>query len=282
MHLPRGVARKLFRNPLAVAGLTGIAALVVIALIGPYVAPYPEDAGSAIHLDKRFQPPGVGHLLGTDEMGRDLLTRIIYGAGISLRTGVLVVTIASVTGVLLGATAGYAGGLADEAIMRLTDAFLAIPSLVLALAIAASLGPSLTNALLAISTVWWPWYARLVRGQTISLRELDFIQAARVSGSSPWMIITKHIVPNCVAPVIVQVSLDFGYVVLTAASLGFLGLGAQPPTPEWGLMVSSGRRFFPDWWWVSTFPGLAIFVTVLCFNLIGDGLRDALDPKLKD
>jgi peptide/nickel transport system permease protein len=194
---------------------------------------------------------------------------------------VIVVLLASTLGVTLGAAAGFAGGLVDEVIMRITDAFLAIPSLVLALAISTALGASLTNALLAISLVWWPWYARLIRAQVMAIKEQEFVESARSLGMGPFLILTRHILPNALAPILVQASMDFGYVILTAASLGFLGLGAQPPTPEWGLMVSVGRKFFPRWWWVATFPGLAIFLAVLCFNLVGDGLREVLDPRLR-
>jgi peptide/nickel transport system permease protein len=254
---------------------------VFLAIASPYIAPYPGDFEYGEHLESRLQFPSLAHPFGTDEMGRDIFSRVLYGTRISLTIGLVVMTIAIPIGVLLGALAGYVGGVLDETIMRITDIFLSVPSLVLALAIAASFGPSLPNSMAAISLVWWPWYARLVRGQTLSLKEQDFVEAARSIGVSTNKILMRHIIPNCIAPIVVQGSLDFGYAILTAASLGFLGVGAQPPTAEWGLMVSYGRHFFPSWWWVTTFPGLAIFVCVLGFNLLGDGLRDVLDPRLR-
>lgn len=269
------------RSPLTVLGLTILGIMVFFAIAAPYIAPYPEDIEFGSHLERRLEPPSLAHLFGTDDMGRDVFSRVLYGFRISIAIGLAVVSIAAPIGVLLGALAGFAGGVIDEAIMRITDVFLSVPSLVLALAIAAALGPSLTNAMFAISLCWWPWYARLVRAQTLSLKEQDFVEAARSIGVKTPRILVRHIVPNCIGPIIVQVSLDIGYAILTAASLGFLGVGAQPPTSEWGLMVSWGRKFLPTWWWVSTFPGLAIFIGVLAFNLVGDGLRDVLDPRLR-
>ncbi len=269
------------KSPLTLVGLILLVFSLFFAITAPYVAPYPTDIEFGVHLERRLEAPSLTHPFGTDDLGRDILSRVLYGFRISLTVGLVVVAIAATIGVFLGAMAGYAGGVVDEAIMRITDIFLSVPSLVLALAIAASLGPSLTNAMIAISLVWWPWYARLVRGQTLSLRELDFVEAARSIGVSTYKILLRHIIPNCIAPIIVQGSLDVGYAILTAASLGFLGVGAQPPAAEWGLMVSYGRLFFPSWWWVATFPGLAIFIGVLGFNLLGDGLRDILDPRLR-
>ncbi len=277
----RRVLRPLLRNRLTLGGFVGLLGLVLVAVTAPWWVPFPEHGGAARNLAHRLQPPDSTYWFGTDDLGRDIFSRVLLGTAISLRTGALVVAVAAGLGVTLGAVAGYAGGLLDEAIMRVTDAFLAIPSLVLALAIGSALGPSLTNALLAIALVWWPWYARLVRAQVLSIREQEYVAAARSLGSGAGRILYRHILPNAMAPILVQASLDFGYVILTAASLGFLGLGAQPPTPEWGLMVSVGRKFFPKWWWVATFPGLAIFVAVLCFNLAGDGLRELSDPRLR-
>ncbi len=277
----RRIARRILKNKLSALSFLGILFLVVVALAGPRIAPHPEDATGVARLSDRLKPPSAEFPFGTDEMGRDILSRAILGVRISLATSVIVVVLAAGIGTTAGLIAGYFGGWADEIIMRVTDAFLSIPSLVLALAVGASMGPGLLNAQMAIALVWWPWYARLVRAQVLGLRNRDYVEAANAVGALPIRVITRHILPNCMASIMVQASLDMGYVLLTAASLGFLGLGAQPPTAEWGLMVSSGRQFFPRWWWVSTYPGLAIFVTVLLFNLAGDGIRDVLDPRLR-
>lgn len=277
----RRIARRILKNKLSALSFLGILFLVVVALAGPRIAPHPEDATGVARLSDRLKPPSAEFPFGTDEMGRDILSRAILGVRISLATSVIVVVLAAGIGTTAGLIAGYFGGWADEIIMRVTDAFLSIPSLVLALAVGASMGPGLLNAQMAIALVWWPWYARLVRAQVLGLRNRDYVEAANAVGALPIRVITRHILPNCMASIMVQASLDMGYVLLTAASLGFLGLGAQPPKAEWGLMVSSGRQFFPRWWWVSTYPGLAIFVTVLLFNLAGDGIRDVLDPRLR-
>jgi peptide/nickel transport system permease protein len=221
------------------------------------------------------------HPFGTDEAGRDILSRVIFGAPISLQIGVLVIVLTLAIGVPLGVWAGYAGGLLDELIMRVTDMFLSFPPLLLALVISAVLGPSLTNSMIAIAIAWWPWYTRLTRGQVISLKERPFVEAARATGVTGLKIMFRHILPNSLTPIVVQASLDFGSVILTAASLSFLGLGAQPPTPEWGLMISTGRYYFLDHWYLATFPGLSILATVLAFNLMSDGLREALTPRLR-
>ena len=219
--------------------------------------------------------------MGTDDMGRDILSRIIYGSRISIMVGVVVVAISLSIGVPLGAISGYFGGKIDSILMRITDIFLGLPSLVLALAIAAALGRGIMNTMIAISITWWPWYARLVRGQTLSIREMGYIEAARAAGGSSFRIVLTHVLPNCISPIIVTASMDMGYTILAAAALGFIGLGAQPPSPEWGLMVSIGRTYMMNYPWVATFPGLAILITVLGFNLVGDGLRDLLSPRLR-
>jgi peptide/nickel transport system permease protein len=234
-----------------------------------------------IHPDERLSPPGLRHPFGTDELGRDVLTRVIFGARISLVVGALVLLIGVTIGTVLGGVAGFAGGRVNEAIMRFTDITITIPELILALAISAVLGRSLTNTMLAIGLVRWPIYCRLVQAQVLSLRSEPYVEAAVAVGSRPRRVLFRHILPNCVSPVIVRASLDIGFAILTAAALGFLGLGAQEPTPEWGAMVSESRRTFPGAWWSATFPGLAIFVTVFAFNLLGDGLRDALDPRTR-
>ncbi|MBE3590779.1 MAG: ABC transporter permease [Firmicutes bacterium] len=273
--------RLLLRNPLAAVGGVTVLLLALLALFAPVLAPAPGDAFSAVHPAQQLLPPGPGHPFGTDELGRDLFTRVLYGARISLAAGAVAIAAALAIGVPLGAVAGYAGGFWDELIMRFTDVVLSFPSLLLATAIAAMLGHSLTNAVAAIALSWWPWYTRIVRAQVVSLRERPFVEAARALGVPGWRIVFEHLVPNALAPVIVQASLDFGSVILTLAALSFLGIGAQPPQPEWGLLINTGRNFFLTNWWYVTFPGLAIFLTVAAFNLLGDGLREILDPRTR-
>lgn len=255
--------------------------IILIAISAPWIVPHPQDSLGAAHIKERFQPPQLNHFFGTDELGRDVFSRVFYGSRISLRVGVLAIGLALLIGVPLGVIAGYGGGMLDEIVMRTTDVFLSFPPLLLAMAISAMLGPTLTNAMIAIAIAWWPWYTRLLRSEAISIRERDFVQAARAMGASWGRIVFKHVLSNCWAPIIVQASMDFGSIILTSASLSFLGLGAQPPTPEWGLMISTGRTFFLTNWWIVTFPGLAIFLAVLSFNLVGDGLREILDPKTR-
>ncbi|MFQ6125465.1 MAG: ABC transporter permease [Candidatus Heimdallarchaeota archaeon] len=261
------------RSPLTLVGFLIVLIMIILAIVAPYIAPYPEDIIGFAHLEKRLQPPSQQHWFGLDEMGRDIFSRVIFGCRISLEIGILVIIISASIGTIAGALAGYYRGWVDFIIMRITDTFLALPSLILALAIAAAIGTGLFNLMVAIAIAWWPWYARLVRAQALSLSEATFIEAAKAMGVTDFRIVLRHVIPNCIAPIVVQASLDLGYVILTAASLGFLGLGAQPPAAEWGLMVSIGRGFFPNWWWITTFPGLAIFISVLGFNLLGDGIR---------
>jgi len=275
----RYAVRVILRDPLALFSILIIVTLLVLGLLGPWIAPYPDQGRGRTNVPDRFLPPSPEYRLGTDELGRDVLSRIIIGASIAVRVPTIVVALAVVIGAPLGALAGYLGGWVDNVIMRLTDLFLAFPSLLLAVAIVAALGPGLSNAMLAITISWWPWYTRLVRGVTISLRERYFVEAARSIGVRDRTIILRHILPNCLTPILVQVTVDFGTVILAAGSLAFIGLGAQPPAPDWGLMVSQGRSFIMNQWWISTFPGLAIFVSVLAFNLLGDTLRDILDPR---
>lgn len=282
---PTGFWRDFRRNKGAVAGLALIAAVVLAALGAPLLAPYaPHDQfRDAFLVPPAWTAAGSGRfLLGTDDVGRDLLSRILWGARLSLLIGVIVVTLSLGLGVALGLIAGFARGLADQLIMRLMDILLAIPSLLLAVAIVAVLGPSLVNATLAIAIVVLPHYVRLTRATVFGELAKDYVTASRLTGAGLLRLMFLVVLPNCLAPLIVQATLGFSSAILDAAALGFLGLGAQPPTPEWGTMLSDARKFIQSGqWWVVTFPGLAILVTVLAFNLAGDGLRDALDPKLK-
>ena len=264
-------------NTMAMIGLGILVALVFIAAAAPWLSPhnpFVQDLGN------RLAPLGTdGHILGTDSLGRDILSRLIYGARITLYIVALVALIAPVAGLLVGTISGYVGGWTDTILMRITDIFLAFPRLVLALAFVAALGAGIENAVLAISLTAWPPYARIARAETLTIRSSDYISAIKLQGAGPLRIITKHIWPLCISSLIVRVTLDMAGIILAAAGLGFLGLGAQPPSPEWGAMISEGRRFILDHWWVATMPGLAIFTVSLAFNLLGDGLRDVLDPK---
>ncbi len=268
----------LSRNPSAVVGFVIITSMVLIALASPLIAPYNPIR---ISLSERLSPPSLTHLFGTDEMGRDILSRVMYGARISLRIGVLVIVIAGGLGSLIGAVAGYLGGKTDNIIMRVMDVILSFPPLVLAMAMAAALGPNLNNAVIAVAFVMIPKFARMVRGEALAVKEKQFIAAARASGAGNLWIIIHHILPNCFSSVIVLATLILGDTILVAASLSFIGLGAQPPTPEWGAMISVGRKFLMDQWWYPTFPGLFILMTVIGFNIMGDALRDILDPRIR-
>lgn len=270
------------RNKLTFVSLVFIVLLVVLAILAPYIVPYPKHISDAANVAFKLTAPCQEYLFGTDELGRDIFSRIIYGTRISLLASVFAVALAMLIGITLGAIAGALGGIVDDIIMRICDIFLSFPSLLLAIVIAAFAGPSLRNALIAIAISWWPWYARIVRGQAISLKERQFVKAARALGNVQSKIIFQHIVPNCMGPVIVQATMDLGGIILTLASLSFLGLGAQAPTPEWGLMINTSKTYFMNAWWYSVFPGLAIFVTVLAFNLIGDGLREIMDPRTRN
>jgi peptide/nickel transport system permease protein len=260
-------------------GLALVVSFFVLAAFGPWLAPFPADATGALHLAQRLQPPSSLHWFGTDEMGDDILSRVIIGTRTSLWVGLVITGIASLIGVPLGVAAGLLGGWPRAVIMRVTDVFLAVPALVLALAIVASLGPGVMHAVIALSLVWWPGYVRLIEAKALTLRSEPFVEAARTMGAGQGWILLRHILPNCVSPLIVKASMDMGLAILAVASLGFIGLGAKPPAPEWGAMVSVARSYMPDWWWYSFFPGLAIFLTVLGFSLLGDGLRDMLDPR---
>jgi peptide/nickel transport system permease protein len=263
-------------NRLALVGLVIVLILLLVAAFAPWIAthdPYAQD------LTRRLLPPGAEHWFGTDQVGRDVFSRVVHGSRITLDIVFLVAIIVAPVGLAIGTIAGYAGGRVDAVLMRITDIFLAFPGLVLALAFVAALGPGLFNAVIAISLTSWPGFARLARAETLIVRSSDYVAASRIQGASATRIVLRHVVPMCIPSVIIRVTLSMAGVILTAAGLGFLGLGAQPPSPEWGAMLSSGRRFLIDHWWMTTFPGLAIMIVSLAFNLLGDGLRDVLDPR---
>jgi peptide/nickel transport system permease protein len=266
-------------NRLALLGLAIVLALVVVAAFAPWIAthaPYEQN------LAQRLLPPGSnGHWLGTDEFGRDIFSRLVYGARVTLYIVVLVALIAAPIGLIVGTASGYLGGWLDSVLMRITDIFLAFPSLILALAFVAALGPGIENAVIAIALTSWPPYARMARAETLTIRNSDYILVARMQGAGASRILLRYVMPMCVSSLTVRVTLDMAGIILTAAGLGFLGLGAQPPMAEWGAMVSAGRRYILDQWWVATIPGIAIFTVSLAFNLLGDGLRDVLDPRQK-
>jgi peptide/nickel transport system permease protein len=263
-------------NPIAMAGLIIIASLVLSALFAPWLT---SGDGISQTLADRLLPPSAEHWLGTDQLGRDIFDRIVWGSRITLYIVGLVAVLVVPIGLVIGIVAGYAGGIIDQALMRFTDIFLAFPRLILALAFVAALGPGIENAVLAIALTTWSPYARIVRAEALTIRNSEFILAARAQGASTLRILYSHIVPLCLSSVIVRLTLDMAGIILTAAGLGFLGLGAQPPSPEWGAMISTGRQYILDQWWVPTIPGLAILTVSLGFNLLGDGLRDVLDPK---
>jgi peptide/nickel transport system permease protein len=263
-------------NRLAMVGLAIVVALLVFAALAPVIATHDPYAQV---LDRRLQPPSAAHWLGTDELGRDIWSRLVHGARITLVVVVLVVIAVAPLGLLIGAAAGYLGGWVDKVLMRVTDVFLAFPRLILALALVSALKPGIASAVVAIVFTAWPPYARLARAETLTIRNADFIAAVRLQGASAPRIVLRHVIPLCTSSVIVRCTLDMAGIILTFAGLGFLGLGAQPPLPEWGAMISTGRRFMLDQWWVAAMPGLAIFIVSLGFNLLGDGLRDVLDPK---
>jgi len=266
------------RQPAIGIGAAIMLVFLLAALLAPLLAPYgPLEQNISAGLN----PPSAVHLFGTDKLGRDIFSRILYGARISLFVGVAVVLISAAVGSVLGVVAGYLGGWADEALMRITDIFFAFPALILAMAIAGALGPSLQNALIAISAVTWPVYARLLRGQVLALKEREFVLAARTVGVPEWQIIVRHLLPNMLAPLLVQGSFDMGGAITAVAGLSFIGFGAQPPTPEWGVMISDARTYMATAWWMGTFPAVAIMLVVGSFNLLGDGLRDLLDPRLR-
>ena len=268
--------RLLSQNVMAMVGLGVVILLAVVALLGPALSPHDPYAQD---LAVRLMPPNMSYWLGTDELGRDIFSRVLYGARITLSIVVLVAVIAAPFGLVLGCVSGYRGGWFDLALMRITDIFLAFPRLILALAFVAALGPGIENAVIAIALTSWPVYARVARAETLVVRSANYVSAARLQGASSWRVIRRYVMPMCVNSMVVRVTLDMAGIILTAAGLGFLGLGAKPPSPEWGAMIANGRQYLFDQWWLATMPGLAILLVSLGFNLLGDGLRDALDPR---
>jgi peptide/nickel transport system permease protein len=273
------VLRYIVRRPGLAIGLAIVVVLAAGAILAPMLAPFPGDAGNDTNLLAALQPPGGAHPLGTDLAGRDVWSRVLFGIRISVGVSVGVIAASLVVGIPVGLIAGAVGGKIDDLLMRIVDVFLAFPSLLLALAITATLGPSMEHAAIAIVVSWWPWYARLMRGEAAAIRGRAYVEAATLLGIAPWRVALRHILPNAIGPVIVQASLDLGGVILTFAALSFLGLGAQDPTSEWGLMVEQGRTLTSTQPWVALFPGAAIMVAALSFTLLGEGLRERLDPK---
>jgi peptide/nickel transport system permease protein len=265
------------RNHLALVGLIVVLLILLITLTAPWLAPY-EPLRQAI--PDRLQPPSSNYLFGTDQLGRDILSRVMYGGRVSLPAALAVVILAGLVGTVVGAVAGFLGGPVEEVFMRLTDIFMAFPTIILAMAIASALGPNVGNAIIAMIVVWWPNYARIVRSLVLSVKENEYVQASRALGATEMRILWRVVLPNSIAPVLVMATLDLGNAILVFAGLSFLGLGAEPSKPEWGRMISDGIKNF-DQWWISAFPGLAIFLIVMAFNFVGDGLRDALDPRLR-
>ena len=271
---------KFSRDRLAFSGFLIILCLVVIAVFAEFLAPYPEDTFS-IHPAARLQPPSLKHLLGTDSLGRDIFSRILFGARVTLIISIIAVGTSLLIGVPLGLIAGYSENWLSELIMRIADIFLSIPRVILAILLAQSLGPSIPNVILALSITYWPWFTRIVFAETRSLRQTVFIEATEALGAGPLRTSVLHVLPNVSSSIIIRSSIGMGYTILTAAVLGFLGVGAQPPIPEWGVTIAESRQYLPEAWWYATFPGLAIFLVVMGFNMFGDGLRDILDPRIR-
>jgi len=264
-------------NPLAMIGVALVIFWLFVSLTALFIAPYSPTLQS---IPNRLQPPSANHLFGTDQLGRDIFSRVLYGGRLSLPAGIAVIVIAGIVGTVVGALAGYIGGWFDELLMRVTEVFIAFPTIILAMAIAAALGPSLVNAILAMVVVWWPNYARVVRALVLSVKSRDFVEASQAIGTRRVRILWRTVLPNCLAPAIVLATIDLGNAILIFAGLSFLGLGPPPNTPEWGRMIADGIEYF-DQWWIAAFPGLAIFTVVMAFNFIGDAIRDALDPRLR-
>jgi peptide/nickel transport system permease protein len=274
------VLRKLAEDRLALVGLLIVLLLIASALFAPWLATHP-DAVTEFNPAHRLRPPGGEYLLGTDRLGGDIFSRLLYGARVTIVIALVAVGVAVLIGVPLGLVAGFSDGALSTAIMRLTDIFLAVPQIILAIAIAQTLGPSLPNVILALSATFWPWFTRLVYAETRSVRNETFIEATVALGASPARVVWLHVLPNIISPIIVRITLGLGFTILTAAALGFLGLGAPPPTPEWGRTIAESREYLPDAWWYAAAPGIAIFLVVIGFNMLGDGLRDVLDPRTR-
>jgi peptide/nickel transport system permease protein len=266
---------------LAMVGLAVVLGLLTIAVIGPDIAPYPQDLAGGVRTAARFQPPRAAFWFGTNELGQDMLSLVLAGTRISLLTGVVVVLLGAAFGTVVGSVAGFFGGWIDEVLMRVVDLVLTVPSLILAMAVATALGPGIGNMIIAITVSWWPGYARLVRGEVMAKKEETFVVAATAAGAGVARLLRRHILPNILSPIIVKMSLDMGFAILTVASLGFIGIGVRPPTPEWGSLLAVARANVTQYWWTAIFPGLAIFIAVFAFNLLGDGLRDLLDPRAR-
>ncbi len=264
-------------NPLALIGIIIFVVWVFVSLLAPYIAPFePMEQ----HIADRLQPPSTTYWFGTDQLGRDIFSRVLYGGRLSLPAGVMVIVVAGVLGTLLGGISGFLGGWVDESIMRLTEVFMAFPTIILAMAVAAALGPSLMNAVIAMVVVWWPNYARVVRSLVIGVKSQEYVEASYSIGTPPRRVLGRTVLPNCLAPAVVLATIDLGNAILVFAGLSFLGLGAEPSTPEWGRMIADGIAYF-DQWWIAAFAGLAIFSVVMAFNFIGDGVRDAMDPRIR-
>lgn len=265
------------KNPLMVLGIIVVLGWVIVSILAPQLAPF---GPLQQNVSNRLQPPGSEHIWGTDELGRDIYSRVLYGGNITIPAGLIVIIIGSLLGTIIGAIAGYAGGVWDETIMRVTELFMAFPTIILAMAVTAALGPDIRNAIIALVVVWWPSYARVVRGLVIKTKHNEYVEAARCIGATESRILWRTVLPNCLAPAIVLATLDVGNAILTFAGLSFLGLGPEPTSPEWGRMVAVGIDYF-DQWWTWLFPGMAIATLVLAFNFIGDGLRDIFDPRMR-
>ncbi len=271
------LTRFLRNNPLALAGIVIFVSAVLISIFAPLIAPYEPLEQDIVN---RLQGPSVDHWFGTDQLGRDIFSRVLYGGRLSLPAGIMVVIFAGFVGTVLGAISGFIGGWFDETTMRLTEIFLAFPTIILAMAVAAALGPSLINAVIAMVVVWWPNYARVVRSLVIGVKSQEYVEAGRATGVPTNRLLWRTVLPNCLAPAVVLATIDLGNAILVFAGLSFLGLGPEPSSPEWGRMVADGIEYF-DQWWMSAFPGMAIFLVVIAFNFLGDGIRDALDPRLR-
>lgn len=276
----RRIYYKFTRSSLSLVGLLMVLLVIFVAIFAPYLAPYPEDR-TRVHFDVGAQPPSLEHPMGTDIEGRDIFSRLLFGSRIALMVGIVVLTLSISIGVTLGLIAGYLGGPVNSVIMRTTDIFLSLPPIVLAMVVIAVTKPTLLNAIIAISFTWWAWYARLVQGEVLSVKEEEFIEASKAMGSSWFRTAFREVLPNVTSPIVVKATLDMGFAILVAAALSFIGIGVQPPKPSWGVMVSQGRTYIGSYWWISTFPGLAISFTVLGFNLLGDGLRDIFDVEVQ-